>query len=214
MRSMNIIVFGASGATGRELVSQAQRQGHSVTAFIRDRSTYSAAPGVQIALGDVRAINSVEDAVAGHVAVVVALGPRTIGKSDLLARGSANIVAAMGKQGVRRIVALGAAGAMPGAAKKQGFAGRILLGALAGSLLRNVMNDQRELEKHIGESELDFTIVRPARLTNGVATGAYRVDAEALPVRWRPMSRSDVAAFMLKQLNDKTHIRRAVYVSM
>ena len=128
MLSMKIIVFGASGATGRELVSQAQRQGHSVTAFIRDRSTYTAVSGVQITVGDVRAINSVADAVAGHDAVMVALGPRTIGKSDLLACGSANIVAAMGKQGVRRIIALGAAGAMPGAAKKQGVAGRIFLG--------------------------------------------------------------------------------------
>src|SRR5271157_1423265 len=86
-------------------------------------------------------------------------------------------------------------------------------GALVGTFLRNVMKDQGELERHIGGSELDFTIVRPARLTYGPATGAYRVDREALPARWRPISRCDVATFMLKQLNDETYIRSAVYVS-
>lgn len=213
MLSMKIIVFGASGATGKELVRQAQRQGHTVTAFVRDRSAYPAVSGVQIAPGDVRVTNSVADAVAGHDAVMVALGPRTIGRSDLLACGSANIVAAMHKRGVRRIIALGAAGAMPGFAKKQGVAGRIFFSALMGTVLKNVMKDQGELEKHIGGSGLDFTIVRPARLTNGRATGAYRADGEALPARWKPISRSDLAAFMLQQLSDRTYMRSAVYLS-
>jgi putative NADH-flavin reductase len=210
---MKVIVFGASGATGKELVRQGQGQGRAVTAFVRDRSTFPSVSAIQIMQGDVRVNDAVGIAVAGHDAVMLALGSGKLGRSDLLARGSENIVAAMRQCGVRRVIALGAAGAIPGAASRQGAMGRLLFAVLTGTLLRNVLADQGELEKNLGTSELEFTIVRPARLTNGPATGTYRVDVEALPAGWRPISRSDVAGFMLAQLNDQTFIRSGVYIS-
>src|SRR5258708_4232470 len=172
---MKVIVFGATGATGKELVSQARDQGHTVTAFSRNRSKIPSISGIQIGHGDVRADKSVVDAMVGHDAVLVALGSGTLGRSDLLKCGSINIIAAMYQHRVRRVIALGAAGAIPGAAKHQGALGRTLFGVLTRTLLRNTLDDQGELEKQIAASELDYTIVRPARLTNGSATGTYRV---------------------------------------
>lgn len=210
---MKLIVFGASGATGREVVRRALSHGHALRAFARDRAKLQALPGVDVALGDVREASSVVGAVAGQDAVVLALGSGSLGRNNLLMVGSANVIAAMQSQGICRLIVLGAAGAIPGAARNQGPLGRALFRILTGTLLRNVMRDQGAMEAQMAASELDYTIVRPARLTNGAETGMWRVDPKALPAHWRPIARADVATFMLQQLGDTTYSRMGVYIS-
>ena len=210
---MKLIVFGASGLTGREVVERALKQGHAVTAFARGRVVFEHEPEVTIAKGDVRDAASVAAAMTGNEAVVLTLGSGTLGRSDLLKIGSGNIIAAMRGHGVHRLIALGAAGAVPGAACKQGPLGRALFAVLTGTLLRNVMRDQGEMEAQLAASGLDYTVVRPARLTSGSKTGTWRADMQGLPARWRPISRADVATFMVQELSGANYLRKGVYIS-
>jgi putative NADH-flavin reductase len=212
-RSMKIVIFGASGATGKELVRQARDRGHVVTAFFRDPNTAPAIDGVRVVQGDARAAAAVGAAIEGQDAVVAALGSRSLGKSDLLQQSSFNIIAAMERHQVQRLIVLGAAGALHDAAKHQGVLGRAFLRFLMSTLLRNVSRDQAAQEKQIEASGLHYTIVRPPFLTNGPASGRYRVVLDGLPAKWRPISRRDVAAFMIGQLDDGSFVRKGAYLA-
>ncbi len=210
---MKVVVFGASGSTGAEVVRAALARGHAVTAFARDPSTLASAGGVSIVQGGARDASAVAAAVGGQEAVVSTLGSRTLRKSDLLERGSANIVAAMESHHVRRLIVLGAAGALYDATTHLDLIGRVVLRILLATMLRNVSRDQAAQEAQIEASALDYTIVRPPFLTNGPPTGRYRVDLEGLPARWRPISRADVAAFMIEQLDDTSFVRKGLYIA-
>jgi putative NADH-flavin reductase len=210
---MKIIIFGASGATGKELVRQARNRGHVVTAFIREPKTAPAIDGVRLVQGDARDDDAVSAAIEEQDAVVAALGSRSLGKSDLLQRSSFNIIAGMKRHRVQRLIVLGAAGALHDAAQNQGLFGRIFLRFLLRTLLRNVSRDQAAQEHQIEVSGLDYTIVRPPFLTNGPAVGRYRVVLDGLPAKWRPISRRDVAAFMIGQLDDVSFARKAPYLA-
>lgn len=210
---MKIIIFGARGATGRELVQQARAREHVVTAFVRDTKAAPATDGVHLLQGDARDAAAVSAAIEGQDAVVAALGSGSLGKSDLLERSSFNIIAAMERHRVSRLIVLGAAGALHDAAKHQSHFGRGFLMVLRCTLLRNVSRDQAAQEKQIEASGLQYTIVRPPFLTNGPIAGRYRVALDGLPAKWRPISRRDVAAFIIEQLTDVSFIRKGPYLA-
>jgi putative NADH-flavin reductase len=210
---MKVIVFGATGATGKVLVSQARAHGHDVTAMARHPEAITPGDGVKVLRGDARDSASVKAAIAGQDAVLGALGSRSLGKSDLLQRSSGNIIAAMNENGVRRLIILGAAGALHDPSKHQGVFGRTVMRVLLRTLLKNVSRDQAAQERQVEASGLDYTIVRPPFLTNGAATGRYRVALDGLPARWSAISRADVAAFMVEQLDAATHVRAGPYLA-
>ena len=210
---MKVVVFGANGAAGAEVLRAAQARGHAVTAFVRDPSTLTAFNGVSIVQGDARDASAVASVVRGQEVVVSVLGSRSLRKSDLLEQSSGNIVAAMQRYQVRRLIVLGAAGAVHDATKHLDAIGRTFLRILLATLLRNVSRDQAAQETRIEGSALDYTIVRPPFLTNGPPTGIYRVDLEGLPAKWRPISRADVAAFMIEQLDDSSFVRNGPYIA-
>lgn len=209
---MKVIIFGASGATGRELVRQAQQRGHAVTVFMRDTSV-SSSNGVRLIRGDARDANAVDAAVAGREAVLSALGSRSLGRSDLLEHSCRNIIAAMKRNRVERLIVLGMAGALRDAGSCQSFFGRNFLRLLLRTLLRNVAHDQAAQERQIEASNLKYTIVLPPFLTSRPASGRYRVELAGLPARWGPISRADVASFMVEQLDDVTFVRKGPYLA-
>ena len=91
---MRLLVFGATGGTGRALLSQGQEQGHQMTAFVRNPAALEAQAGLTIVQGDVTDAAAVSRAVAGHEAILSALGPRG-GQYGVLPGGVQNIVPAM-----------------------------------------------------------------------------------------------------------------------
>lgn len=169
---MNILVFGAGGATGQWLVDQALQQGHRLTAFVRTPTTWpSDAPGLTVVRGDVRDADAVEAAVEGRDAVVCALGAATpVRRDPALVEGIRNIVAAMERKGVRRLVYLSFLGVHEGRTQLSAL-GRWVIAPL---LMRNVVADHEAKERIIRASPLDWVIVRPPRLTNSVRRGTYR----------------------------------------
>lgn len=205
---MKVLVFGASGGTGQELVKQALAQGHVVTAFVRDPSRLEITHAcLTMATGDVVDSARVEQAVRGQDAVMSALGSgRSLKRHPALVEGIQNMIQAMMQEGVRRLVYLSVLGV--GASRRQlGWLDRYVMVPL---VLRRVVADHALHEGLITRSSLDWVIVRPPRLTNGAHTGRYR-SGEGIQDGWMgaSISRADVADFMLRQLSDATYLHRA-----
>jgi putative NADH-flavin reductase len=210
---MKVIVFGATGGIGRLLVAGALDLGHAVTAFVRNGQALEPRDGLRIVQGDLFDPQSVGDAIDGHRAVFSALGSRSRKADPVLSRAIPLIISGMHFHMVDRVITVGAAGALYPAGKYQPPIVTVLFGIARATLLRHPMADLRAQERLLAASDLDYTIVRPPRLTDGPATRIYRVLPDALPSSSRHVSRADVADFMLQQLTDPRFHRRGVYLA-
>ncbi|HVH88226.1 MAG TPA: SDR family oxidoreductase [Terriglobales bacterium] len=202
---MKLLVIGSTGGTGRELVKQALEQGHEVTAFARAPEKLSLAhQNLRIVKGDVTDDRAVEQAVAGQDGVLCALGTQVIRKNTIQSDGARNLVRAMQKNGVRRLVLESSLDV----GDSRGQLGFFFAHVIRPTILKNIFNDKELQEQIVRESRLDWIIVRPAMLTDGPRTGNYRAGfAAADKTIKRKISRADVADFMLKQLIDDTYLR-------
>jgi len=210
---MKIIVFGATGGTGKEIVRQALDQGHTVTAFVRDAAALPAQENLKIVQGNIFDASAVAAAIDGNRAVLSALGARTLKREQILARALPNILAGMDEHYIHRIIVLGAAGALYPAGKYQTGWHNLMMGLVKFTFLRNPFADQAAQERLLAASGMDFTIVRPPRLHNKTEAGDVRVLPDGLPSGGRQISRADVAEFMLQQLTDPRFHRQGVYIS-
>ncbi len=208
-RPLRLLVIGATGKSGQQLVEQALAQGHEVTAFVRNPARLPLQhERLRVARGDVLDYATLEPAMQGQDAVLCALGHmRWLGPSTIQSQGTANIVRAMKSAGVPRLVCESAL-AIGNTAGRGGLVATFFLYPL---LLPFYMWDKLRQEKVVEESDLDWVIARPAALTNGPARGQYQhgrnVGSYIMPMR---ISRADVASFMLKQLRDDTYLGTAV----
>ena len=203
---MKILVFGASGATGYNLVSQALEKGHHVRAFVRDRSKLKIEnKNLSIFQGDVSNYQQVEEAVKDQEVVISALGASTpLKRNFILIKGIENIVAAMTRFHVERFVYQSFLGVKENR-KELGF----LLDHIIPILLKGSIQDHEVKEKIITTSNLEWTIVRCPTLTNGPLTGKYIDGERILSASIVPsLSRADVADFMLKELKEKKYIQK------
>jgi putative NADH-flavin reductase len=203
---MNIVIFGATGPSGRLIVEQALDQGHNVTAFARNPDAVNIHKDkLTVIKGDILDPSAVENAISGKDAVLSALGVRKLGRNTILSEGTKNIITAMKKCGVKRFVCMTSLGVGDSKGQTAWFFDKII----QPFVLRNIFNDKEVQERLVMDSELDWIIVRPAGLTNGPRTGAYKhwVGEPKAPITSR-ISRADVADFMLKQLTDDTYLRK------
>jgi putative NADH-flavin reductase len=208
---MNVLVFGASGGTGREVVKQALAQGHSITAFVRAPAKFDINQAhLTVVQGDVADYASVERAVGSEAAVICALGSSTPLKRDpTLIAGVQNIIMAIGRAGGRRFIYLSFLGVRDGR-NQLSFLGKYIIAPL---VLRNVAVDHEVKEALIKQSRLNWIIVRPPRLTKGRRRGTYRSGERIVATSIIPtISRADLADFMLRQLTDDTYLHKTVSV--
>ena len=208
---MRLLVFGATGGTGRELVRQALEQGHQVAAYARDPSRMDDIrhARLHVVRGDVLVPGSLGGVIAGRDAVFCSIGagPR---RTTLREDGTRNIVEAMEKTGVRRLICQSSLGVGDSRANLPFFTKHVIVSVF----LRHAFADHERQEAIIKQSSLDWMIVRPPHLTDGPRTGAYRHGFPARDRRIRGnISRADVADFMLKQLSDDTYLHRTPGVS-
>jgi putative NADH-flavin reductase len=213
-KKMKIIVFGASGRMGIKVVEQALEAGHIVTAFLRTPSKIAIKhPNLTLFQGDVMDAAAVESAVAGQEVVFSVLGPTrpaAPGMNNMLETAANNIVAAMHKHGVRRIISTTGAG-VPQPDDKPKAADR-LVNAMLNILQKNFVLDASANVKVIQASGLDWTIVRFPRVMDGARTGNYRV-AYIGKDSGTQISRADGADFVLKELTEKKWLSKAPVVS-
>ena len=194
---MKILVFGANGPTGREVVAQARGQGDEVTEFVRAVD------------GDATDPAAVARAVPGHEAVVSVLGRRRSFRSaHLMERAMRAILPAMQREGVRRLVVVSAFGV--------GETWRdapLVLRLMHRTVLRDIFADKKVAQDYVQATPLDWTFVYPVALTDGPRTGRYRV-GERLELRGIPtISRADVADFIVRELHAPQYVRRTAIVS-
>lgn len=202
---MNLLIFGASGGTGRCLLEQALAQGHHVTAFTRSPEKVTAQhPNLKVVKGDIQDYDSVAMAMPGHDGVLSALGVYLFRKNTVLSDGTRNIIRAMEAHGVKRFVCESALGIGDTRDQTSLFVEFVFYPLL----LRHFFPDKERQELHIRQSNLDWVIVRPGRLTNGRQTGNYRHGFGPHEKIKGVVSRADTAEFMLKQLTDDTYLRK------
>ncbi len=208
---MNLTSFGATGRTGQRLVTQALAAGHRLTALARALAKLmlvddrlAVIPGV---LGDAARVT---EAVAGAEAVLSVLGPVSNRPDCPLNQGMTPIIAAMERRGVRRLVV--AAGAAVADARDAPPPIHRLIDFLVRTLSRHVCEDMVWTAAAVRASDLDWTIVRAPRLTDGPARGPLTVGNVGRGVG-TSLARADLAAFMLAQLTDDTYRRQAPAIS-
>jgi len=209
---MKLVVFGASGGTGQEIIGQALDQGHEVTAFVRDPAKLAIKDNkLRIVEGDVMKDQStIAGAIAGRDAIICALGVANSLKSAGLIAGSlAAIVPAAKQQGVQRLILISAFG-VGDSFRNAPLVPRLMYRLLLGDIYR----DKKAGEDIVKASGLDWTIIHPVMLTTGPRTGTYR-SGESLSLHGIPkVSRANVAHFVLAQLTDKTFLRKTAAISM
>lgn len=199
---MNVLVIGATGGTGRLLVKKLLEQGHTVRAFARNPADVTVKhERLSVVKGDARDAASVEAAVAGQDAVLNAFGPRSLKRDDLQEVQMRNLVAAMQKHGVKRVVNLSALGAGD-SAHTSPFSFRII----RGTILRHVYADKNRAEPLLFASGLDYVNVRPGRLLDTPARGGVRVSKLGTDLKME-LTREDLADFMAGQLVSTEHVR-------
>lgn len=209
---MRILVVGASGGTGREIVRQGLERGHEVTAFVRRPARLPLVhERLRLARGNVLDAASVTEAVRGQDAVLSALGhKRWLVPSRILSEGTRHVAQAMQTHGVRRLVCETSLGV----GDSFGRLGATYTLFVIPFILPFYFWDKRRQEGVVRQSGLDWVLVRPGALTNGKRRGRVRHGPEVGNWLWTVrISRADVAAFMLDQLTDDTYLRRPVAVA-
>lgn len=208
---MKLAIVGATGRTGQHLVREALAAGHEVVAFARSPAKLELEHDrLSVVQGDVADGERVAGAIAGADAVLSVLGPAD-NKPDLkVNRGMANILAAMERHGVRRLVQSIGAG-VPDPHDTPRPADRSIR-LLVRTLSRNVYQDMAQVDRLVRASDLDWTIVRVPRLTDEPRSSRLRVGYVGQGVGTR-LSRADLAEFMLRQAEDPTYLRQAPAIS-
>ncbi|MBS1797991.1 MAG: SDR family oxidoreductase [Acidobacteria bacterium] len=204
---MKIAIFGATGGVGGRAVEQALERGYEVTAFAREPSAVKIAhERLTVVKGDCFDADSVERAVAGQAAVVSCIGSRNYVPGDRVASvGTQNIIDAMRRQAVARLIALSSVGL--GTWRENALFVDLFVRSAFHLFYREIVADLELMEEEIKASGLDWTIVRPSFLTNGPRTGVYHVATDTRDAR-PYISRADVADFMIGCLESPDYVRQ------
>ena len=207
---MKILVLGATGGTGQQVVLQALEQGHEVTVLVRTPQRLTArSDRLRVVTGSVDDERALAGAVQGQDVVISALGEgNSLKSTGLIARSMPTIVRAMESQGVRRLIYTSAYG-VGETWRDAPLLPRIMMRLL----LRDLYRDKTAGEEILRRSGLDWTLVYPVTLTNGPQTGRYQT-GERLSLRGFPrIARADLADFILTQLKDRVYVRKGVLIS-
>ncbi|MEO0759429.1 MAG: SDR family oxidoreductase [Cyanobacteria bacterium J06648_16] len=208
---MKLVIFGATGTVGRQVVEQALEQGHTVTAFARNLTKLNIQhPQLSFMQGDVMDSLAVEQAISGQDAVVCVLGSGKKLTGTVRSEGTQQIIQAMEKVGVRRLICQSTLGTGDSWGNLDFYWKYVMFGFI----LRKVFADHERQEALVRNSNLDWTIVRPSAFTDGPRTGRYR---HSFPSTDRnitlQISRADVADFILRQLSDQSSLHQTPSLS-
>jgi putative NADH-flavin reductase len=207
---MKLVVLGATGGIGLEIVRQALEHGHSVTAFVRSAKRLEPFQSrITVIRGDVLSSAELKRTVEGHDAVLSGFGPRLpLSKedADLLRTFAVSVTTALQHADVRRVVVVSTAFLFKDAIVPPAY----LFGRL---FFPGIVSDASAMERVFQESALDWTIVRPPQLTDKAGSGKYRIREGHLPRFGFKISRADVADCLIKTLDDRTSVKKILGTS-
>lgn len=205
---MNVLILGATGGTGLEIVKRAIERNHSVTAFVRSKHALARFNGAVNAVeGNLLDRTDLERVLVGHDAVLSAFGPRDARSHEpLVAPFAQSLVAAMTQCNINRLIILSVAFLFRNSILPPAYP----LGQL---FLKHHVDDCAEMEAIVRRSRMDWTIVRPPALTNKPRAENYRVGVGRLPFMGFTVSRADVADFMIRAMESGAYGREVVGVA-
>ena len=206
-----ILVVGATGGTGRSIVTQALARGYDVTVLVRSPEKASALNGAKVVVGDARDEAALRKALRGQDAVVSALGtPASPFKEvTLLSTAMRALVSAMKTEHVSRLVCITGIGAGDSA----GHGGFVFDNVIYPLLLRKVYADKNRQEAIARDSGLDWVLVRPSVLNDKPGRNNIRALTDLSTFHGGTISREDVASFVLDQVRENTWLHRAPLIT-
>ena len=209
---MGIVIFGANGPTGRQLVSQALTAGREVTAVTRHPGQIPPRDRLTVVGADVTDAEAVDAAVGGGDAVLSAVGvPYSRKPVTVYSAGTANIVASMEAHDVRRLIVVGTAAIDPGyRASDSAVFTRVMEPLFMRIPGKTVYADNLRMEALIRASSLDWTIIRACWLFNSAAVSDYQITEGSIHGMFT--ARADLAACLLAQLTSGRYVRKTAGV--
>jgi putative NADH-flavin reductase len=209
---MRLTVLGATGGIGKLLIPLALDRGYEITAFARapekiasnGSSALRSHPGLHIIGGDLFNARQMAEAIRGSDVVLSAFGPTTLRPTHLRRDFGRTLVQALHSAGVPRFIHVSSAFCFK--------EGGLLYAVMTNTLFRNVTIDHCDADNEMSQSDLDWTILRPPRLTDGPANGNLRVTAGHL-AKGLTITRADVARFMLQEAANPHYVRQYVGLS-
>lgn len=209
MRS--VVVFGASGKTGRLIVEQALNAGHQVTAAMRRPDEYRLEHrGLKCVRCDIYDLASVEAALFGQEVVICSIAaPLTRKATDIQAHSARTLLSLMAERGITRFLGITSGGTNPEHDPNL----PIVFEQVFKRMFHNIYDDQVAMESIVRASEADWTIARPAALTDGRHTGVYRLALHYSLPHGNTISRADVADFLVKQIESSAYSRQGVAIA-
>lgn len=211
---MKLVVFGANGPTGRLVTQRALDEGHTVTAVTRRPEAFPIEHR-RLAVAGADALDAavVDEVVAGQECVISTLGvPYTKEPVTIFSQGARNIVAAMNRHGLRRLVCVTSIGVHPELPPEEKFFFRKVVGPILLAMGRPLYEDARRMEEIVRATDLEWTIVRPSGLFDATTVTGYRIAVAPQRLPGMFTSRADLADVLLREAVDDRHVRACIEV--
>jgi len=210
--ALNILVIGANGGVGKQTVEIALNAGHKVTALLRNPANLAIShTNLEIIKGDVMYPETFEDHLENKDAIISALGVNATSKpTTLYSQGNKNLLDAMKSKGVRRALFISASAIE--ISPVLSFYVRLAEKYIVQKLLRYMYDDLRIMEDLVKESDIDWTIMRPPRLTNKPVTGNYRFAINSFLKNCLSISRADLAHYMINNITNEATYRTTIEI--
>ena len=206
-----IVIIGGNRGIGFQTAKLALERGHQVTIVSRDPSNVTLThTGLKLQAGNMLNAKSMAEVLVGHDVVISAVGlPAGSSNVTLFSEGIQNIIPAMQKYGIKRLLTISAIGA----GDSKGHGGFWFDWFLQPFILGDDIADKSRQEELIRATDLDYTIVRPAILTDKEAANQYRVLQDYRGLETGKISRKDVAAFLVATIENNLYIKKTVVLS-
>lgn len=208
---MKIVVFGANGKTGLNIVKQALEKGYTVVGFVRKPGSFTIDhPNLKIAVGNLDEKLKMADIISGADACISALGGNSLQKrAPEFTNGISNIVDIMEQEKVNRLIYISSIGA----GESRYMIPQPMRFFITRFLLKVPLADHNTNEEKIRHSNLQWTIVRPASLMDGPIAKPIKSGTEIVKLKGNPLiTRANVATFILNQLEEKTYENKNVWI--
>lgn len=207
-----IVVLGANGGIGNQVVVQALAAGYHVTAILRTPQNLTLRHSdLKIVQGDIMRAGTLDEHLRGKDIVISAIGKNSVKKTTLYSQGNKNLIEAMERTGVKRTFFISASGLDVN--PTHSLLVRLATKYILQTILHNMYADQRIMENIIKKSDIDWTIVRPPKLLDSAKTASYRISTNGFLDNGLSISRADVAHFIIHNLNNWAIINKTVEIA-
>ena len=209
---MNLMIIGAGGGIGKQTVRAALAEGHRVVAVLRHPEKLPLRhPDLEVVQGDILRPETFDAYLRNQDAVVSAIGIKGTGPTTLYSQGTALLLDRLKENGPRRAYFISAS-ALVVSPMQTRFV-RWFTRSVLQKVLRNMYADLLLMEREIKESDVDWTIVRPPRLTDGPPKRTYRFAVNGFLKNCLSISRADLADYILRNLTNRETYKATVEVA-